>query len=132
MRNLVKGSTCYPSEAVVRGWLKGIQELTGTEVVYTPEVYKILVGRANCFNATVHKLSKAGGRQMKEYLAKDWEFKVPSTSIIKSLQHKNSDLQQKARDLEASNKSLQQQISFLSAKQAKEAETEVHTCTRGK
>ena len=27
---------------------------------------------------------------MKEYLAKDWEFKVPSTSI-KSLQHKNSD-----------------------------------------
>ena len=132
MRNLVKGSTCNPSEAVVRGWLKGIQELTGTEVVYTPEVYKILVGRANRFNATVYKLSKAGGRQMKEYLAKDWEFKVPSTSIIKSLQHKNSELQQKARDLEASNKSLQQQISFLSAKQAKEAETDVRTCTRGK
>ena len=57
MRNLVKGSKCNPSEAVVRGWLKGIQELTGTEVVYTPEVYKILVGRANRFNATVYKLS---------------------------------------------------------------------------
>jgi len=45
--DLVKGCSSSPPESVVRQWLKAIGDLTGTHVAYSPEVYKVLINRAN-------------------------------------------------------------------------------------
>lgn len=129
MYSLVKGSISSPSEAVVRQWLKGTQDLTGTEVVYTPEIYKILVGRANHVKATVRKRLQAGGRQANKFLDGAWDFRVPTSSVIELLQQESVELQQHlqaseklVRDFEVANKDLKEQVFYLANRQIKEAE----------
>ncbi len=74
---------------------------------------------------------------MNKFVDRDWDFKVPASCIIESLRHECSELQERlksvgeqARTLETSNNTLQGHVSYLSAKQRKEAEG--HGSTRGK
>lgn len=120
IRDLTKGSSTSPSKIVVQQWLHAMQQLTGTEVPYTTEVYKILVKRANCVNAQVQKLSRSGGRQAAQFLSKQWNFIIPPTSIIGRLLKQKSDLQLQVQEsnekvclLEMSHKNLMQQVAEL-------------------
>ena len=83
--DLVKGCCLSPPESVVRQWLKAIGNLTGTHIAYSPEVYKMLINRANFVNRLAKK-RRVGGKQLEAFYSSKWTFKVPATNVVDALQ----------------------------------------------
>ena len=82
--DLVKGCCSSPLESVVRQWLKAIGDLTGTHIAYSPEVYKMLINRANYINRLAKK-RRVGGKQLEAFYSSKWTFKVPATNVVDAL-----------------------------------------------
>ncbi len=66
---------------------------------------------------------------MSKYLSLDWNFVVPTSSVIKTLREENVELAHQldvargiSQDLDMRNESLKQQVSHMASRQLKEAE----------
>lgn len=98
-RDLVKDCCSSPPKSIICQWLKAIEEFTGTNIAYSPEVYKVLVNRANYVNSVARK-RRVGGKQLDAFYSSKWTFKVQATCAVDVLHQEKEEMKLKLNEAE--------------------------------